>query len=217
MAKSWPRARTCSPAIGTIPRPRRKHSPRTASFALAISAGSTTPATYIVGRSKELIILSGGENIFPEDVSSVYGTAAQAREVAVLERDNRLVALFVPDPEAQRARPQSCSGISAARSSGSAQLPSYARIGDFALTRQPLPRTQIGKLRRHELPIFVQEKTGAGRPEPQAAVTGADRALLETPPRRPHLAVAQGALRGPRASPSTPARSSTSVSTCSTG
>ena len=81
-------------------------------------------------------------------------------------------------------RRQSCSGISAARSSGSrAQLPSYARIGDFALTRQPLPRTQIGKLRRHELPaIFVQEKTGAGRPEPQAAVTGADRALLETPP-----------------------------------
>ena len=59
---------------------------------------------YIVGRSKELIILSGGENIFPEDVEAVYGTAAQAREVAVLEHDNRLVALFVPDPEAQRAR-----------------------------------------------------------------------------------------------------------------
>ncbi len=140
---------------------------------------------YIVGRSKELIILSGGENVFPEDVEAVYGTAAQAREVAVLEHDNRLVALFVPDPEAQRARSQAELQQHFRREVErlSPQLPSYARIGDFAITRQPLPRTQIGKLRRHELPaIFVQEKTGAGRPEPQAAVTGADRALLETPP-----------------------------------
>ena len=106
MAKSWPRARTCSPAIGTIPRLRRKHSPRTASFALAISAGSTSRlpvhrrpeqgADHSLRRREHL---SRGRR-------AVYGTAAQAREVAVLERDNRLVALFVPDPEAQRARSQ---------------------------------------------------------------------------------------------------------------
>ena len=139
---------------------------------------------YIVGRSKELIILSGGENIFPEEVEAVYGTAAQAREVAVLERDDRLVALFVPDPEALRASSQAELHQHFRREveRRSPQLPSYARIGDFAITRQPLPRTQIGKLRRHELAeIFVQEKAGAGRPEPQAAVTGADRALLERP------------------------------------
>ncbi len=140
---------------------------------------------YIVGRSKELIILSGGENIFPEDVEAVYGAAAQVREVAVLEHDNRLVALFVPDPETQRSQSQAELQQHFRREIErlSPQLPSYARIGDFAITRQPLPRTQIGKLRRHELPeIFVQEKTGAGRPESQAALTGADRALLETPP-----------------------------------
>ncbi len=140
---------------------------------------------YIVGRSKELIVLSGGKNIFPDEVERVYGAAEHAREVAVLEHDNRLVALFVPDPEALRAKSKDELHQHFRREVErlSRQLPSYARISDFAITTQPLPRTQIGKLRRHELPeILVEEKSGAGRPEPEAAVTGADRALLETPP-----------------------------------
>jgi long-chain acyl-CoA synthetase len=140
---------------------------------------------YIVGRSKELIVLSGGKNIFPDEVETVYCAAGQVREVAVLEQENRLVALFVPDPEAQRTQSPEALHQHFRREIErlSPQLPSYARIADFAITRQPLPRTQIGKLRRHELPeIFAQEKSGAGRPEPEAAVTGADRALLETPP-----------------------------------
>jgi long-chain acyl-CoA synthetase len=140
---------------------------------------------HIVGRSKELIILSGGENVFPDDVEKVYGTADQAHEVAVLEHKDRLVALFVPEPDAVRDRSQDELQRHFRREIErlSPKLPSYARIGDFAITTQPLPRTQIGKLRRHELPaIFEQEKSGARRPEPKAAATGAERALLETPP-----------------------------------
>ena len=49
MARSWPRARTCSPAIWTIPRPRRRRSPRTASFAPAISA-ACDDAGYLLHR-----------------------------------------------------------------------------------------------------------------------------------------------------------------------
>ena len=140
---------------------------------------------HIVGRSKELIVLSGGKNIFPDEVETVYGAADQVREVAVLEQDGRLVGLFVPEPEALRGGSADAlrQHFRAEVERLSPRLPSYARIGDFAITRQPLPRTQIGKLRRHELPeIFAQEKSGEGRPQPSPTATAADRELIETPP-----------------------------------
>ena len=91
---------------------------------------------YIVGRSKELIVLSGGKNIFPDEVEAVYCAAGQVREVAVLEHENRLVALFVPDPEALRARSPEELHRHFRREVErlSPQLPSYARIADFAIT-----------------------------------------------------------------------------------
>jgi long-chain acyl-CoA synthetase len=140
---------------------------------------------FIVGRSKELIVLAGGKNVFPEEVEAVYGETKLAREVAVLEHDDRLVALFVPAPEAIKGR--SLDGLReelrGEMSRLAQRLPSYERVADFAITRQPLPRTQIGKLRRHELPeIYQQEQSAGGRPKPSPIATEADRELIETPP-----------------------------------
>jgi long-chain acyl-CoA synthetase len=140
---------------------------------------------YIVGRSKELIVLGGGKNIFPDEVEGVYGEIQLAREVAVLEHDDRLVALFVPAPEVIKGRGLEELQKELRDEIGrlAQRLPSYARIADFAITRQPLPRTQIGKLRRHELPeIYEQEKSAGGRPKPSPIATEADRELIETPP-----------------------------------
>ncbi len=138
---------------------------------------------FIVGRSKELIVLAGGKNIFPDEVEAVYGQSELVREVAVLEHDNRLVGLFVPDPDALRG---SSADDLHRKLRGeverlSRNLPGYQRLGDFAITRQPLPRTQIGKLRRHELPeIFEREKSGAGRRDVSPAKSAEDRALIES-------------------------------------
>jgi long-chain acyl-CoA synthetase len=140
---------------------------------------------YIVGRSKELIVLAGGKNVFPDEVEAVYGETTLAREVAVLEHDNRLVALFVPAPEAIKGRSLDDlkEELRKEMSRLAQRLPSYQRVADFAITRQPLPRTQIGKLRRHELPeIYEQETSAGGRPRPSPIATEADRELIETPP-----------------------------------
>jgi long-chain acyl-CoA synthetase len=140
---------------------------------------------HLVGRRKELIVLSGGKNVFPDEIEKVLGRSPLVHEVAVLEHERRLVGLFVP--EAQALREDDAAALSrrmrAELERLSQQLPSHERLADFALTRQPLPRTQIGKLRRHELPeIFVREKEGAGPREVSPVATPADQALLETPP-----------------------------------
>src|SRR5918996_6520757 len=54
---------------------------------------------FIVGRSKEMIVVAGGKNIFPEDVEAVYGKSELIQEIAVLDHDGRLVGLIVPQVE----------------------------------------------------------------------------------------------------------------------
>jgi long-chain acyl-CoA synthetase len=140
---------------------------------------------HLVGRRKELIVLSGGKNVFPDQIEKVLGQSPLVHEVAVLEHERRLVGLLVPENEALREHEEKtlAERMRAEVERLSRQLPSYERLADVALTRQPLPRTHIGKLRRHELPeIFAREKAGAGPREVSPVATPADQALLETPP-----------------------------------
>jgi long-chain acyl-CoA synthetase len=59
-----------------------------------------------------------------------------------------------------------------------ARLPPYQRIRSYRVTREALPRTQLGKLKRHLLPALFDE---AAHPThaPTAEPSGDDRALLE--------------------------------------
>ena len=65
----------------------------------------------------------------------------------------------------------------------SQELPPYERLTDFAVSLQPLPRTQVGKLRRHLLPeAFAQAKAGRGPAHAAKEMTEQDRALLDESP-----------------------------------
>jgi long-chain acyl-CoA synthetase len=146
----------------------------------------------ITGRADEMLVTSGGENVNPEHVETAFLRHPLLRDFAVLQQDSRLVGLALPDVAAiERAGLTNVDqAVRDAVAEISAALPSYQRVTAVAVTREPLPRTRLGKLRRRALPDLyaaVQAGTGEGDrrgPIAVADMTEADRELLDHLPAR---------------------------------
>jgi long-chain acyl-CoA synthetase len=146
---------------------------------------------HLTGRVSTLIVTEGGKNIQPEELEELYQEHPAIREIGIFERDRQLVALIVPKLTEIGAahEAQIEAAVRAAVLERSRQLPSYQRITDFALTRDPLPRTRLGKIQR---PALVERYELARQRKPAAAtgpmhweeMSEEDRALLEHPAAR---------------------------------
>ncbi len=112
---------------------------------------------YIVGRRKELIVLSSGKNISPEEVESHYAKTPFIKELCVLavggRGEDQLKAVIIPDLEYFRTKGEvNIHGtIKWHLESLSKAYPAYKRIMGFVLTKTPFPRTRLGKLKRFAL------------------------------------------------------------------
>ena len=139
---------------------------------------------HIAGRSKEVIVLPDGKNVFPDEVEDEFAESALIAEIAVLDRDGRLHALVVPDDHAIRERGAHRAEelIKEEIAAVSLRLPPYQRLSDYRITRVPLPRTPLGKLKRHQLAeAYTQATTREVAPQ-AATLSDEDRALLESEP-----------------------------------
>ena len=131
---------------------------------------------FLTGRSKELLILGNGKNIDPNELERKLMEKANGllAECAVGDDGKRLVAVMVPDMDALAAR-----GILNIRQTLIDQIlepynesvPSYKRVPGLIVRSTPLPRTRLGKLRRHVLKEELlnadgQEGTAARSNEP---------------------------------------------------
>lgn len=144
---------------------------------------------YISGRASTLIVLEGGKKIQPEPLEEIYQQHEFIREIGILYLDNQLVAMIVPEIEPiNRLRNGDIEqAIREAVSERVKAVASYQRITDYALTEEPLPRTNLGKIRRHLLPSLytqarqglVQSDAAATGPMPIADMSEKDQALLE--------------------------------------
>lgn len=164
-----------------------------------------TGQLLITGRLKEMIVLGGGKNVFPEEVEAILARPEFA-ELAVTEKNGALVALVVPDAAklAEANSPRAADVVRVALTEAARALPAWQRPAGFVLLREKLPRTRLGKYRRFQLPALydaaLEGRTGTG-----GAWTETDQALLQSPAGQALLALlterARGRALGPETSP----------------
>ncbi len=142
---------------------------------------------YVTGRVSTLIVTEGGENIQPDHVEKALEDHPLIKEAGVLQKNGKLTALLVPDPaEIRKIETDDIrKAVSQAVTEQARKLPSYQRIEDFALARETLPRTRLGKIKRHILEDRYEsarkedgEKQEAGPIAPEE-MSDQDRAFLE--------------------------------------
>jgi len=136
---------------------------------------------HLLGRLSTLIKTESGEKIQTEDVEAAYAEESAIREIGVLEKKGKLVALVVPKKTGSDAKDT----VRKAVETASKRLPSHQRISDYAITPDALPRTRLGKIQRHRLAERYEqtkeggEKAAAAGPMDVDEMSGEDRALLE--------------------------------------
>ncbi len=110
---------------------------------------------FITGRTKEVIVLSSGKNIYPEDVEKLYGVSPLIREICVIGvagKDGGEVLRAVIVPDVDYAGRSHITDIHEALkweiNELSGKIPPYMRLTGFTVRTDPLPRTPLGKIRR---------------------------------------------------------------------
>lgn len=113
---------------------------------------------FITGRKKEMIILSSGKNVYPEEVEQHYLSCPYIREMCAYEDNGSLKAVIVPDYDKLRAASMA-NATEALRweiDRLSRALSPHKRVMGYVLRSAPLPRTPLGKLRR----FLLKAETG---------------------------------------------------------
>jgi long-chain acyl-CoA synthetase len=133
---------------------------------------------FITGRKKEVIVLSNGKNIYPEEIETHYLKSPAIKEICVLgiegapgdPSSERLHGVVVPDFEYLK-RQKVVNAKEVIRfdiETLSAKLPSTKRVGSYEIWQTDLPRTTTRKLKRFEIEKQVKanlEKGSAGSAE----------------------------------------------------
>jgi long-chain acyl-CoA synthetase len=115
---------------------------------------------FLTGRKKEVIVLSNGKNVYPEEIEAHYLKSPIIKEIAVMgiegkpgEGGDRLHAVIVPDFAVLRQRKivNVKEAIRFEVEGLSPKIPTTKRIGSYEIWQEDLPRTTTRKIKRFEV------------------------------------------------------------------
>ena len=119
---------------------------------------------FITGRKKEIIVLSGGKKIYPDELETYYLQCPFIKEIAVLgisdpgQSGEHLHAIVVPNFDYLRIKKIANSKEILRDEIGrwSNGLPAYKRLMSYQIQKEPLLRTTTLKIKRLELKRLVE-------------------------------------------------------------
>lgn len=103
---------------------------------------------FIRGRSKNVIVLKNGKNVYPEELEALVGNITGVTEcIAYPSSDSKYVCIkVVYDPEASDEKT-----IHAEITKVNASVSDYKKLRDITLTTEPFPKTSTGKIKRSDI------------------------------------------------------------------
>ena len=124
---------------------------------------------YITGRQKDVIVLSSGKNIFPEEIEQAYEKEIPLiKEMCVVgisdasgeEGEEKLHAVIVPDQDHAKSQQivNASDMIRYLIENKSQAIPPHKRVRSFEVWQDALPRTTTRKIKRFEVQEMVEEK-----------------------------------------------------------
>ena len=130
---------------------------------------------YIVGRAKEVIVDSGGNNVYIEELEEIYGRSQYVKEMAVVGLKvgdgEQVAALVVPAYSRGESRRAVEDGLRSDFDRVAGELSAHKRIRILRFTDAELPRTRTRKIKRADV-IATLRRMLEVRPSEAAAEAG---------------------------------------------
>jgi long-chain acyl-CoA synthetase len=136
---------------------------------------------YVLGRVKDVIAHSGGDEIYLDELEENYRHSPFLRELAVIALGDRIAALAVPEYRKGKSRRAVEDKLREHFETVSAGLNAHKRIEILRFTDAELPRTRTHKVKRAEVVTLLREAIDSSDAARQATRT-------EVEPRLPSYA-----------------------------
>lgn len=109
---------------------------------------------FINGRSKNMLFLPSGQNIYPEEIEDKFNSMPMVIETVVVQRDNKLVALVYPDYDEAKTMNFNDQDIQNVMEQNRQQLntllPAYEKIAEIEIRK-----TEFAKTPKHSIKRFL--------------------------------------------------------------
>ncbi|HEX2869555.1 MAG TPA: AMP-binding protein [Ignavibacteriales bacterium] len=116
---------------------------------------------FITGRKKEIIVLSNGKNLNPEEIENKLLAYPYIKEAGVFQKDGQLFAVIYPDfvlmQKDNIVNIQETIKWNIIDKYNLSTVP-YKKIFNFAVVHSELPRTRLGKIKRYSLAELLQKE-----------------------------------------------------------